>query len=100
MILLFYRNNHYASIRSDGVGDLFDFEGLKPREIEQHLVTTTEIRNSKEYQKRIQSEKENLCQLDPNLRQAIEESIAIEEVHNAYLRFYALRLKNKSNQQN
>ena len=84
-IRLFYRSNHYGSIRSDGVGDLFDFEGLKPGEIEQHFVTPTEIRKSKEYQERIQSEKENLCKLDPNLRQGIEESIAIEEVHTAYL---------------
>ena len=99
-IRLFYRKKHYGSIRSDGVGDLFDFQGLKPGEIEQHLVTTTEIRKSKEYQKRIQSEKEDLSLLDPNTRQAFEESIAIEEAHNAYLRFYASRLKNKSNQQN
>ena len=37
-IRLFYRNNHYATIRSDGVGDMFDFEGLKPGELEQRLV--------------------------------------------------------------
>ena len=65
-IRLFYRNNHYSSIMLDGVGDLFDFEGLKPGEIEQHLVTSTEIRKSKEYQKRIQSYK-NLSLLDPNM---------------------------------
>ena len=57
-IRLFYRNNHYASIRSDGVGDLFDFEGLKPGELEQQMVNLNDlarIRKSKEFQKRIQS---------------------------------------------
>ena len=98
-IRLFFRNKHYSSIRSDGVGDLFDFEGLEPAEIEQQYPSTSEIRKSKEYQKRIQSQKENLSKLDPNVRQAIEESIAMEEAHNAYLRFYASRLiKTKGNQ--
>ena len=63
-------------------------------------MSPSEIRKSKEYQKRIQSEKENLSKLDPDIRKATEHSIAIEEVHNAYLRFYASRLKNKTNQQN
>ena len=72
---------------------------MKPGEIEQHFVTPTEIRKSKEYQERIQSEKENLSYLNPRVRKAIEQSIAIEEALNAYLRFYASRL-NKTNPQN
>ena len=98
-IRLFYRNKHYGSIRSDGAGDLFNFEGLEPGEIEQQLMSPSEIRKSKEYQKRIQSEKENLSKLDPDMRKATEHSFAIEEAYNAYLRFYASRLKNKKNQQ-
>ena len=99
-IRLIYRNNHYASIRSDGAGDLFNFEGLEPGEIEQQLVSPTEIKKSQEYQKRIQSEEKNLSKLNPDMRQATELSIAFEEAHSAYLRFYATRLKNKTNQQN
>ena len=98
-IRLFYRNNHYGSIRSDGTGDLFNFEGLEPGEIEQHLVSPTEIRKSEEYQKRIKSFK-NLSHLHPDVRQGIEQSIAVDEARNAYLRFYASRTKNKTNQQN
>ena len=54
---------------------------------------------SEEYKKRIESIKD-LSLLDPQMRQAIEESIAEDEALNAYLRFYASRLKNKINQQN
>ena len=56
------------------------------------------IQKNKEYQKRIQSEK-NLDELDSRTRQAIEESIAIEETEKAYMKFYASRLKKKPNQQ-
>ena len=94
-----YRYNHYGSIRSDGTGDFFNFEGLEPGEIQQQLVSPRKIRKSLEYQKRIQSEKENLSNLNPRVRKAIEQSIAIEEALNAYLRFYASRL-NKTNPQN
>ena len=38
--------------------------------------------------------------LDPQIRQVIEQSIPIQEALNAYLRFYASRLKDKINQQN
>ena len=100
-IRLFYRNNHYASIRSDGAGDLFNFEELKPGELEEQIVKLNDpsiIKKSKEYQKRIQAEK-NLDELDSRTRQAIEESIAVEETEKAYMRFYASRLKKKPNQQ-
>ena len=53
-IRLLYRNNHYASIRSDGVGDMFDFEGLKPGELEQQIVNLNDpsiIRKSKQFHK-------------------------------------------------
>ena len=101
-IRLFYRNNHYASIRSDEVGDLFDFEGLKPGELKQQMVNLNDpsiIRKSKEFQKRIKSLK-NISNHDSDTRQAMENSIAFEETEKAYLRFYASRLKNKTNQQN
>ena len=100
-IRLFYRNNHYASIRSDGAGDLFNFEELKPGELEEQIVKLNDpsiIKKSKEYKKRIQAEK-NLDELDSRTRQAIEESIAVEETEKAYMRFYASRLKKKPNQQ-
>ena len=99
MILLFYRNNHYASIRSDGVGDLFDFEVLKPWELEQQIVNLNDpsiIRKSKQFQKRIESE-ENLSDLESDIREAIEQSIAMEESEKAYIRFYISKLKNKTN---
>ena len=98
-IRLFYRNNHYASVGSDGAGDLFNFEGLELGEIDQQCPSPSEIMQSKEYQKRIQSIK-NLNSLDTQTRKALEQSIAIEEAHYAYFRFYASRLKNKTNQQN
>ena len=72
---------------------------MEPGEIQQQLVSPRKIRKSLEYQKRIQSEKENLSNLNPRVRKAIEQSIAIEEALNAYLRFYASRL-NKTNPQN
>ena len=90
---------HYASVRSDGAGDLFNFEGLELEDIEQQFPSTSEIMQSEEYKKRIESIKD-LSLLDPQMRQAIEESIAEDEALNAYLRFYASRLKNKINQQN
>ena len=77
----------------------FIFEGLELGEIDQQYPSPSEIMQSKEYQKRIQSIK-NLNSLDTQTRKAIEQSLAIEEAHNAYLRFYASRLKNKTNQQN
>ena len=102
-IRLFYRNNHYSTIRSDGVGDLFDFEGLKPGELEQQIVNLNDldiIRKSKQFQKRIQSVKKNLCKLDPNERKATVESILFEEKENAGKRYYLSKLKSKTNQQN
>ena len=101
-IRLFYRNNHYASIRSDEVGDLFDFEGLNPGELEKQLVNLNDlniIRKSKQFQKRIKSE-QNLCNLDPDEREATEQSILFEERENAVKRYYLSKLKNKTNQQN
>ena len=103
-IRLFYRNNHYASIKSDGVADLmFDFGRLEAGELEQQVVNLNDLsitKKSKKYQKRIESV-HDLSLLDPDTRQAIEESIAIEESEKAYLRFYASKLiQQKSNQQN
>ena len=94
-IRLLYRNNHYATIRSDEVGDLFDFEGLKPGELEQHMVNLKDydrIRKSKEFQKRIKSEMKNLCNLNPKERKATEESILFEEIINAAKRYYVSKL--------
>ena len=58
------------------------------------------IRKSKEFQKRIKSEKKNLCNLDPDDRKAIEESILLEEIINAAKRYYISKLQNKTNLQN
>ena len=38
-----FRNKHYTTIRSDDVGDLFDFEGLKPGELEQEVIARPKI---------------------------------------------------------
>ena len=94
-IRLFYRNNHYASIRSDGVGDLFNFQDLEPGELEQQMVKLNDpsiITKSKDFHKRIESVK-NFSKLDSDTRQAIEYSIAMEETEKAYLRYYASKLK-------
>ena len=94
-IRLFYRNNHYASIRSDGVGDLFNFQDLEPGELEQQMVKLNDpsiITKSKDFHKRIESVK-NFSKLDSDMRQAIEYSIALEETEKAYLRYYASKLK-------
>ena len=99
---LFYRNNHYASIRSDGVGQLFNFDGLEPGEIKQQMINLNDlsiIKKSSEFQKRILSQK-NLADFDSDTRQAIEKSIAIDESEKAYFRFYASKLiSQKSNQE-
>ena len=93
-----FRNKHYTSIRSDDVGDLFDFKGLKPGELEQEMVNQdlATIGKSKEFQKRIESEKKNLCKLDPNERKAIEELFLLDEMENAAKRYYLSKLKNKA----
>ena len=94
-IRLFYRNYHYGSIRSDEVGNLFNYEGLEPGELEQQMVNlndTSIIRKSKDFKKRIKSV-ENFSQLDSDSRRAIENSIAMEETEKAYLTYYASKLK-------
>ena len=101
-IRLFYRNNHYASIRSDGVGYLFNFEDMEPEELEQQMENLNDssiIRKSKYFQKRIKSVK-NLSKLDSDTRQAFEQSIAMEETEKAYLRYYASKLKMTTIHQN
>ena len=101
-IRLFYRNNHYGSIRSDGLGDLFNFEGLEPGELEQQMVNLNDpsiVRKSKEFQKRIKSLK-NFSNLDSDMKRAKENSIAMEETEKAYLRYYASKLKMTTIQQN
>ena len=101
-IRLFFKNNHYGSVRSDGIGELFNFEGLEPGELEQqmdNLKDSSIIRKSKHFQKRIKSVK-FFSNLDSDTRQAIEHSIAVEETEKAYLRYYASKLKKKTNQQN
>ena len=101
-IRVFYRNNHYGSIRSDGTGDLFNFEGLEPGELEQQMINLEHpslIRKSKEFQERIKSV-ENFSHLHSDMRKALEQSIAIEETLKAYQRYYASKLKKRTNQQN
>ena len=101
-IRLFYRNNHYASIRSDEVGDLFDFEGLEPGELEQQMLNLNDpsiVRKSKEFQERIKSLK-TFSNLDSDTKRAMENSIALEETEKAYLRYYASKLKKKTKEQN
>ena len=46
-----FRNKHYTTIRNDEVGDLFDFEGLKPGELEQEMVNQdlATIKNQKNF---------------------------------------------------
>ena len=68
-IRLLYKNLHYASVRSDGAGDLFNFEGLELEEI--RFPSTSEIMQSEEYKKRIESIKD-LSLLDLQMRRAIE----------------------------
>ena len=93
-----FRNKHYTTIRNDEVGDLFDFEGLKPGELEQEMVNqdSARVRKSKEFQKRIQSEKKDLCKLSPDERKATVESFLSEEMENAAKRYYLSKLKNKT----
>ena len=93
-----FRNKHYTTIRSDDVGDLFDFEGLKLGELEQEMVNQdlATIGKSKEFQKRIESEKKNLCKLDPDERKATEELFLFDEMENAAKRYYLSKLKNKA----
>ena len=101
-IRIFYTNSHYASVRSDGLGYLFNFEELKPGELEHQMVNLNDpsiIRKSKYFKKRIKSIK-NFSQLDSATRQGMEQSIALEETEKAYLRYYASKSKITTNQQN
>ena len=86
-IRLLYKNNHYASVMSDGGGDLFDFEGIKLGELQKQMVYLNDpsmIRKSKELQSRIES-KENLSNLDSDMREKIEQSIALKESEKVYI---------------
>ena len=86
---LFYKNNHYSIIRSDGLGEqLFIFEGLEPGELQEQKVR---LSKAKEIQNCIESVQDPSL-IDPNLKQAIEQSKAIKEAFNKYLRFYASRI--------
>ena len=101
-IRLFYRHRHYGSIRSDGVGYLFNFEDMEPGELQQQMVNLNDpsiIMKSKYFKKRIKSVK-NFSHLHLHSREAIEQSIAIQETENAYLRYYASKLKITTHQQN
>ena len=97
-IRLFYKNNHYSIVRSDGIGDqLFNFEGLEDGELERQMEILSTSKDPKEY-----SESELHSSLDDkNLAHALQLSLIADEAEKNYKRFYASRIiKRNPNEQN
>ena len=88
-IRLFYKDNHYSIVRSDGIGDqLFNFEGLEDGELERQMEILSSSKEPKQY-----SEFEVHSSLDDkNVAHAIELSIIADEAEKNYKRFYASRI--------
>ena len=88
-IRLFYMNNHYSIVRSDGVGEqLFNFEGLEEGELERQieiLSTSNKPKDDCESEMDFSSD-------DHKLAHAIKLSLDHEKAEEDYLRFYASRI--------
>ena len=96
-IRIFYRNNHYASVRSEGDRNLI-FQALQPGQLEQKMLTQSKLLKSDEFHDCNKSGKD-LNLLDPDMKYAIQLSKAIEESRKSFLRYYAtLVVKPKSSQ--
>ena len=88
-IRLFYKNNHYSIVRSDGVGhQLFNFEGLEEGELERQMEILSSSKKPKNY-----SESEvHFSRDDQKLAHAIKLSLDYQKAEENYKRFYASRI--------
>ena len=95
---LFYRNNHYNIVRSDGVGDqLFNFEGLEEGELERQM----EILFNAGDPKNCSESEQQSSRDDQKLAHAIKLSLDEDDAEKNYKRFYASRIiKRNTNEQN
>ena len=88
-IRLFYKNNHYSIVRSDGVGDqLFNFEGLEEGELERQM----EILSSSKKPKNYSESQVHFSRDDKKLAHAIKLSLDYQKAEENYKRFYASRI--------
>ena len=88
-IRLFYMNNHYSIVRSDGVGEqLFNFEGLEEGELERQM----EILSFSNKPKDDCESEMDFSSDDHKLAHAIKLSLDHEKAEEDYLRFYASRI--------
>ncbi|MCP3925193.1 MAG: hypothetical protein GY714_21675, partial [Desulfobacterales bacterium] len=86
---LFYKNNHYGSIRIDGLGQLFAFEGLEAGELEKQMKLIDDAHN---FQVSFDSLPHHSAADDQQTALAIEQSKKIQESYDNYLKFYASRI--------
>ena len=88
-IRLFYKNNHYSIVRSDGVGEqLFNFEGLEEGELERQM----EILSSSKNPKHDCESEMDFSTDDQKLAHAKKLSLEQKKAEDDYLRFYASRI--------
>ena len=97
-IRLFYRNNHYSIVRSDGVGNqLFNFEGLEEGELERQMEILSMSEDPRNYS---ECEVDSSCE-DQKAEQAKKILLGIYKAEENYKRFYASRIiKPNPNEQN
>ena len=90
-IRLFYKNNHYNIVRSDGIGDqLFNFEGLEDGELQRQKEN---LSTSKYPIKYSESEVHLHSSLnDKYVAHAIQLSLDTDKAEKNYKRFYASRI--------
>ena len=86
---MYYQNEHYNIVRSDGVGNqLFNFEGLEEGELERQMEILSSSKNPKNYS---ESEVHSFSD-DQKVARAIKLSLDEDEAEENYLRFHASRI--------
>ena len=97
-IRLYYKNNHYSIVRSDGDGDrLFNFEGLEDGELERQMEILSKAGDPNHFSESEQHSSRD----DQNLAQAQKLSRDEYEAKKKYYRFYTSRIiKRNTNEQN
>ena len=92
-IRLFYRNNHYSIVRSDGVGNqLFNFEGLEEGELERQMEILSMSEDPRNYS---ECEVDSSCEdkkAEQAKKMAIKISLGIDKAQKNYKQFYASRI--------
>ena len=95
-IRLFYRNNHYASVSSNGDQNS-NFQTIEPGEMEQKMLSQCQLLKTKDFQNISTQSVEDVSIANPELHYAFQLSKAIEESRKSFLRDYSERSKKLQN---